>query len=419
MGQLCNMRTRVLFLLGFLPLVAMLPNAASAADKFAALIIDVDSGRIMQQVNPDAERFPASLTKMMTLYMAFDALESGRLKLQQPLSISARAQAQSPSKLGLKAGATIPAEQAILGLVTRSANDAAVVLAEALAGSEDAFAEKMTARAHAIGMSRTEFQNASGLPNPKQRTTARDMATLGLALMRDHPRYYPYFSTKKFIYRGKAIKNHNHLLTRYQGTDGIKTGYTSASGFNLVASVRRGGHHVIGVVFGGSSGPARDARMMAMLDNAFADLQGSGIAVASAKARPEIARAEIARAEPAPAEQTAAARMPQPLSVAQGDEEDEPSAQAKSAIAKHATKWGVQVGAFSKRAPALAHLRQVAAKAPGPLKGALPQVVGAGKLFRAQLLGLTEARARDACQKLAKARLSCVLMPPKDKVASR
>ncbi len=416
MGQLCNMRTRVLALFGFLPLLTMLPNAASAAgavDKFSALVIDVDSGRIMQQANPDAERFPASLTKMMTLYLAFDALESGRLKLQQPLPVSARAQAQSPSKLGLKAGATIPAEQAILGLVTRSANDAAVVLAEALGGSEDAFAKKMTERAHAIGMSRTEFQNASGLPDPDQRTTARDMATLGLALMRDHPRYYPYFSTKKFVYRGQAIKNHNHLLTRYQGTDGIKTGYTSASGFNLVASVRRGDHHVIGVVFGGSSGPARDARMMAMLDNAFADLQGSGMTVASAKARPR------ADGDTSPAEQTAATPMPQPLSVAQGDQEDEPSPGAKTASLKHSSKWGVQVGAFSKRAPALAHLRQVTAKAPGPLKGSLPQVVGSGKLFRAQLLGLTEARARDACQTLAKARLSCVLMPPKDKVAAR
>jgi len=416
MGRLCNMRTRVLALLGLLTVLAILPTAASAAsgaDKFSALIIDVDSGRIMQQVNPDAERFPASLTKMMTLYLAFDALESGRLKLQQPLSVSARAQAQSPSKLGLKAGATIPAEQAILGLVTRSANDAAVVLAEALAGSEDAFAEKMTARAHALGMSRTQFQNASGLPDSEQRTTARDMATLGLALIRDHPRYYPYFSTKKFVYRGQAIKNHNHLLTRYKGTDGIKTGYTSASGFNLVASVRRGDHHVIGVVFGGTSGPARDARMMAMLDNAFADLQGSGMTVAMAKARPR------GDGETAPSEQATIARMPQQLSVAQGDQEDETSPLAKTAALKHSSKWGVQVGAFSKRAPALAHLRQVTEKAPGPLKGALPQVIGAGKLFRAQLLGLTEARARDACQKLAKARLSCVLMPPKDKIASR
>ena len=416
MGQLCKMRSRVLALFGFLPLLALLPtaaSAASAADKFAALIIDVDSGRIMQQVNPDAERFPASLTKMMTLYLAFDALESGRLKLQQPLPVSARAQAQSPSKLGLRAGATIPAEQAILGLVTRSANDAAVVLAEALGGTEDAFAKKMTERARAIGMSRTEFQNASGLPDPDQRTTARDMATLGLALMRDHPRYYPYFSTQKFVYRGKPIKNHNHLLTRYQGTDGIKTGYTSASGFNLVASVRRGEHHVIGVVFGGSSGPARDARMMAMLDNAFADLQGTSVNVASAKARPRV------EGETGQADQTVAARMPQQLSVAQGDEEDEPSLQAKGATAKRSTKWGVQVGAFSKRAPALAHLRQVTARAPGPLKGSVPQVVSAGKLFRAQLLGLTEARARDACQTLAKARVSCVLMPPKDKVASR
>lgn len=414
MGHLCNIRTRVLAGLGAFGLLITATSPTIAAEKFAALIIDVDSGRVMQQVNPDAERFPASLTKMMTLYMAFDALKSGQLKLQQPLPISARAQAQPPSKLGLRAGATIPAEQAILALVTRSANDAAVVLAEALGGSEDAFARKMTERARAIGMSRTVFQNASGLPDPQQRSTARDMATLGVSLMRDHPTYYPYFSTKRFVYRGKPITNHNRLLSRYQGTDGIKTGYTSASGFNLVASVRRGEHHVIGVVFGGSSGPARDARMMTMLDNAFADLQGKGVAVASAQPRARTGT-ETAAAEPP------AARMPERLSVAQGDEEDEPqpTPRPKAAAAKSNAKWGVQVGAFSKRAPALAHLRQVTAKAPGPLKGSVPHVVGAGKLFRAQLLGLSEASARDACQKLAKARLSCVLMPPKDKVALR
>jgi D-alanyl-D-alanine carboxypeptidase len=387
-------------------------HGAGAADKFSALIIDVDTGRVMQQVNADAERIPASLTKMMTLYLAFDALEAGRLKLDQQLPVSARAQAQSPSKLGLRAGTTIPVQQAILGLVTRSANDAAVVLAEAMGGSEEAFAEMMTARAQSLGMTRTHFRNASGLPNPNQFTTARDMATLGLALMHDHPRYYPYFSTKSFVYRGQTIGNHNHLLTRYEGTDGIKTGYTAASGFNLVASVKRDGHHLIGVVFGGTSGPARDARMMALLDRSFAELNGDGIAVASAKAK---AKTEIEVAS----NDERAARMPTRLGVAQGDEEEEAPKAAAPAPSVRGAKWGVQVGAFKKKSAALAHIRQVRLQAPVALKGAQPQVVAAGNMYRARLVGISEARARETCRALAKSRVACVPMPPKQLVASR
>jgi D-alanyl-D-alanine carboxypeptidase len=384
---------------------------ADAAEKFSALIMDVESGRVMQQVNADAERFPASLTKMMTLYLAFDALEAGRLKLDQQLPVSARAQAQSPSKLGLRAGTTIPVQQAILGLVTRSANDAAVVLAEAMGGSEEVFAEMMTARARTLGMTRTRFRNASGLPNPNQVTTARDMATLGLALMHDHPRYYPYFSTKSFVYRGQTIGNHNHLLTRYEGTDGIKTGYTAASGFNLVASVKRDGRHLVGVVFGGTSGPARDAKMMALLDRSFAELNGDGVAVASARAK---AKADVEVA----ANEDRAARMPTRLGVAQGDEEEE-SPKAAAASSTRGGKWGVQVGAFKKKDAALAHIRQVRLQAPVALKGAQAQVVSSGKMYRARLVGLTEARARETCRALAKSRVACVAMPPKQLVASR
>ena len=395
--------------------LAGIPGAARAAEKFSALIMDVETGRVLQQVNADAERFPASLTKMMTLYLAFDALEAGRLTLQQPLPVSARAQAQSPSKLGLRAGSTITVEQAILGLVTRSANDAAVVLAEAMGGSEDSFADMMTSRARSLGMSRTRFQNASGLPNPGQVSTARDMATLGLALMRNHPRYYPYFSTRTFVYKGQAIANHNKLLARYEGTDGIKTGYTAASGFNLVASVKRNGNHLIGVVFGGNSGPARDAKMMSLLDRSFAELRGEPLPQVAA-AKPQTRRPAARRTETDVAEATRARSMPTRLETAQGDEEDPP---AKAGAGSANARWGIQVGAFGKKDAAMKRISQARAQAPVALKGAQPSVVTVGALYRARLVNLSEARARDACRALAKARVSCVLMPPKENVAAR
>jgi D-alanyl-D-alanine carboxypeptidase len=234
--------------------------------QYAAIVVDANTGDILHSANPDGLRHPASLTKIMTLYLLFERLESGRIKLDTQLEVSAHAASQAPSKLGLQPGQSISVEDAIKALVTKSANDIAVVVAEALAGSEDEFAKQMTRKARALRMTKTVYKNASGLPDDDQVTTARDQALLGLAIQEKFPRYYHYFSTRKFTFRGRSMGNHNRLLGRVEGMDGIKTGYTRASGFNLVTSVRRGGRHIIATVLGGKTAGQRDARMRELIE---------------------------------------------------------------------------------------------------------------------------------------------------------
>ena len=240
--------------------------AKSYSPPYAAIVVDANSGAVLHENAADAQRHPASLTKIMTLYLLFERLEVGKIKLSSEMDVSARAASQSPSKLGLKAGSTLRVEDAIKALVTKSANDAAVVVAETLGGDEDAFARQMTRKARALGMSRTLYRNASGLPNSEQITTARDQAVLGRAIQDRFPTYYRYFSTHSFTYRGHAMRNHNRLLGSVQGVDGIKTGYVAASGFNLVTSVRRGNRYIVAVVMGGRSAGLRDARMRELID---------------------------------------------------------------------------------------------------------------------------------------------------------
>ncbi len=232
---------------------------------YASLIVDANSGATLQATNADSIRHPASLTKVMTLYMLFERLESGKITLDSTMEVSKHAAAQAPTKLGLKAGQTLRVEDAIKGMVTRSANDAAVVVAEALGGSEDEFCKMMTRKARALGMSKTTYVNASGLPDDGQVTTARDQALLGRAIQDRCPRYYRYFATKAFTFRGRVIRGHNRLLGSVDGVDGIKTGYTRSSGFNLLTSIKRGNRYLVGVVMGGRSGKSRDAAMRKLL----------------------------------------------------------------------------------------------------------------------------------------------------------
>jgi D-alanyl-D-alanine carboxypeptidase len=240
-------------------------EADNYSPQFSSIIVDANSGATLTATSPDASRHPASLTKIMTLYLLFERLDAGKMKLDTEMQVSEHASEQAPTKLGLKPGQTIKVEDAIKGLVTRSANDAAVVIAEAIAGDEDDFAKLMTRKARALGMSRTTYRNASGLPDDEQVTTARDQSTLGRAIQDRFPRYYRYFSTQAFNYHGQSIRNHNHLLGEVEGVDGIKTGYTRASGFNLVTSMRRGNRHLVGVVMGGRSSGSRDAIMRNLL----------------------------------------------------------------------------------------------------------------------------------------------------------
>jgi len=237
----------------------------SYSPAFSSIIVDGNSGATLSGNNPDASRHPASLTKIMTLYLLFERLDAGKMKLDTEMDVSEHASEQAPTKLGLRPGQSIAVEDAIKGLVTRSANDAAVVIAEAIAGDESDFAKLMTRKARALGMTKTVYRNASGLPDDEQVTTARDQATLGRAIQERFPRYYRYFSTTAFNYHGHSIRNHNKLLGNVEGVDGIKTGYTRASGFNLVTSMRRGNRHLVGVVLGGRSGGSRDTIMRGLL----------------------------------------------------------------------------------------------------------------------------------------------------------
>jgi D-alanyl-D-alanine carboxypeptidase len=255
---------------GFIAAVVTIPSSPTQAAPYADIVVDANTGTVLHSTNPDAQRHPASLTKIMTLYLLFEQLEAGKLKLDSQLKVSEEAAGQNPTKLGLKPGSTLAVEDAIKGMVTRSANDAAVVVAEAIAGDEREFSRLMTRKAQALGMSRTVYKNASGLPDNDQVTTARDQSALGRAVQERFPRYYKYFSIRTFTFRGQSISNHNHLLGKVEGVDGIKTGYINASGFNLVTSVHRGNRYLVAVVMGGSSGASRDARMRDLISDKIA-----------------------------------------------------------------------------------------------------------------------------------------------------
>ena len=371
----------------------LLLTASPAAAKYASLILDADSGRVLHSVDADTRNYPASLTKMMTLYLVFDALESGRLDLDRKLTVSARAARQPASRLGLDQGQTITVEDAILALVTKSANDVATVLAETMAGSESRFALVMTAKARKLGMARTTFRNASGLPHRGQLSTARDMAVLARALLRDHARYYHYFSTDRFSYDGATHANHNDLLTTYKGTDGVKTGYIRASGFNLVASVKRGGQRLVGVIFGGNSPDARNRLMKTLLDKGFASLA------------PTVPR------EAAPRE-----AAPRPTKKAEAAKSG-----GSDANRRPTGDWGIQVGVYKTRAPAYEIARKAVAKAPDSLEGGRVMVVllerrNRRPLYRGRVLGIGKTQAYQACRVLKRQRMHCMELRMTDDV---
>jgi D-alanyl-D-alanine carboxypeptidase len=277
---------------------------------FSSIVVDANSGNVLQNTNADAPRHPASLTKIMTLYLLFERLEANKISLASQLRVSAHAASQEPSKLDLAPGETINVENAIKAIVTKSANDVAVVVAENLAGDEQTFARMMTQKAHALGMKNTTYFNASGLPNDDQWTTARDQVTLGRAIQDRFPRYYKYFQTRNFVFEGKNLRNHNKLLGQVEGVDGIKTGYTNASGFNLVTSVRRAGRYIVAAVFGGRSGRARDAQMQALIEK-------------------HTATASIKRTAPVVAENTESP-APQPFATAKSEPKNEPKSEPRS-----------------------------------------------------------------------------------------
>jgi D-alanyl-D-alanine carboxypeptidase (penicillin-binding protein 5/6) len=389
----------------------------AAEPKYAAIVIDANSGEVLYDKRADSPRYPASVTKVMTLYLTFEALSEGRLKPTDRVPISPRAAAQAPTKLGLRPGDSLSVDEAIRAMTVKSANDIAVAMAEKLGGSESRFAALMTLRGQELGMRNTRFVNASGLPDSRQISTARDLAILSRATMRDFPQYYSYFSVKSFSFRGATIRGHNRLLDSMEGFDGLKTGYTNASGFNLAGSAVRDGRRLIAVVLGGQSTAWRDNNMEDLLLTGFDVLKrrakGDRTTIAANLYEDE-PRGSVMRpsVEQGDGEQsglkivlTETPRTPAPIKL---------SPTLKTAKAKPAAKaqWGVQVGAFKSRSLAneqLSIVRKRYAKAVAEAEGAV-QV--AGGTFRAQFQGLTAEAARSACAAITAKRQPCMVLSP-------
>jgi D-alanyl-D-alanine carboxypeptidase len=382
---------------------------------YTSIVIDAETGTVISESNADAPHFPASLTKMMTLYLIFEALDKGRIHLDTQLPVSERAASQSPTKLDLSAGETVAVRDVILGLVTRSANDAAVVAAEWLAGSEEIFAQRMTAKARALGMTHTFFHNASGLPDPEQISTARDLSKLARALYHDFPDMYPYFATREFVFRGEVIATHNHLMDQFDGMDGIKTGYIRASGFNLAASAVRNNHRLIGVVMGGESAHARDLKMAALLNDGFSRTAPDTTDTIVASASPPAAQA-FSDGDGAFASQSFGARAKRVLHHLSpiGTAEAAPTKVARGEA--ETGRWGIQVGAFAQQSAAEKAAHTALAELPSARGHAVSVTKpGAGekdRYYRARIGGFSEKDAEHACQALHKKHHDCALVAP-------
>ena len=412
-----------------LVLGAALATSAPAQARYASLVMDAETGQVLHARNANDRNYPASLTKMMTLYMAFQALERGELRLGQRLPASRRAQGMTPSKIGLRAGNTITVENAILALVTKSANDVAVVLAEALGGTEFKFALKMTEEARRLGMSRTTFRNASGLPNRGQLSTAYDMAILGRTLIERFPQYYDYFSVDSFTYKGRTYGNHNNLLDDYRGTDGIKTGYIRASGFNLVASVKRHGRRLIAVVFGGRSVRSRDRHMVALLDKGFRKLRrletipvvsppprkpGRRILTASAGAATEETATKATAGVAQGSATVAAAQATSDLPVPPARERPAAVKLAGRDLASADGAYAVQVGAFTRAKAAHRAALGARERLPALLSATRISITRARRssrpIYRARLTEMSRPRADQACRLLESLDRDCLVV---------
>ncbi|MBB4953366.1 D-alanyl-D-alanine carboxypeptidase [Agrobacterium vitis] len=434
----------------------MVEAASQYSPKYADIVVDANTGKVLKSADPDGLRYPASLTKMMTLYLVFEALERGKLRLDSPIRVSAHAASQKPSKLGVRAGTTFTVEQGIMAIVTRSANDVSTAFGEALGGTEPRFAEMMTAKARALGMSRTTYRNANGLPNASQMTTARDQARLGMALYNQFPQYYHYFSTRKFVYGKQVIGSHNRLVGSVRGVDGIKTGFTNASGFNLATSVHIDGKSMVAVVLGGVSTPARDNRMRQLVATYLPQASSRGTTKALLANQTSVPEPVVhASRGTAPVPSLPMADVPVPGGRYDGntglegtglsetayanDNQQNAAPQAISTVAptpKHrkgnlnhpvppanvdntvtfSTKpvsgWTVQIGVAGSHDDAMDLLKSAKTKANAGLKGARPFAVaygeGSSKVYRARFVGFNNQQAAlDACKSLKKAGVSC------------
>ena len=449
--QFVNFRRVFLLLVAAVFVVSGMTAPASANSRYAAYVLDARTGQVLFSRNADARRYPASLTKMMSIYLVLEAIESGRITKNTRIPISAKAAAEPPTKIGLKPGATIRVEDAILTMVTRSANDVSTAVGEFIGGSEANFARMMTAKAKQLGMNSTQFRNAHGLPNTQQFTTARDMAILGVALREHFPQHYSYFSTRSFKLGKNRISTHNRLLGRVEGVDGIKTGYTRASGFNLVSSVQSNGRSIVAVVMGGQSGRSRDDHMAALIRDYLpkASRKGGGDLLAARKPVPgapaAVATAAVSlpqrnipmpsfrpggevdiqvtaylQAQAAPAAAAAAAAMPArvtppaevPTPVAAPVASEERFAvDPTTTAAIPASGWAVQIASSPSRSEALAAIVRTGKEAPRILGNAnafIEEYDNKGTTYyRARFAFGSKNHAWDACNALKKQKIEC------------
>jgi D-alanyl-D-alanine carboxypeptidase len=420
------------------------PAFAQVNGRHAVLVIDANTGRVLYQASADELRFPASLTKLMTLYLIFEAIQQGRLSHRTKIRFSANAAGAAPSKLDVEEGTEIDLIDAIKALITKSANDVAVAVAEHFAGSETRFAQLMTQRAHQLGMAATQFRNASGLPDPEQVTTARDMITLALRLQDDFPQHYPLFATPTFTYNGETYRNHNTLLFSYKGTDGLKTGYTRASGFNVVTSVRRGRKHVVGVVFGGATAALRNAAMRTYLNMGLLKASNHKTRspaprlIAQAKAPPKVALAAPApqpaqRPQAPPGSPAIAMARVRPVLVTGTQEPPRPPDSIEALLARPAPMqtpppasiappgpppagaFQIQVGAFHSQTEAERQLAVIRERAGALLENHSAVTTqlrhGTTTLYRARYAGFeAQAVAASVCTQLKRLSISCLVM---------
>ncbi len=412
-------------------------SATSALAGGAQFLMDARTGRVLVSENADALNHPASLTKMMTIYMAFDAIRRGTLSWDSPVPFSKHASSQHPTKLRVKPGDQITVREAVLSMITLSANDSAAALAEKMGGTEEGFAAMMTAKARQLGMPNTTFVNASGLPDNRQITTARDMSTLAVALLRDFPREYPLFATRSFNFRGRTINGHNNLMYRLKGIDGIKTGYTDASGFNLVSAYSDGSRRVIGVVMGGRTAASRDNLMAQMITKNLSKAQPGNSLIATATPTAPIVIAQASGNIPRPVdrnEKITVAEVDAPIMGSRfgnayaGGSTNSAAAATEAMIAnarprplkpiplRRDGEWQIQIAAAPSAEEAMSLLQSVRDKIGGPLaeRDIYTEAFtrNGSTVYRARFTGFpNKDEAQNACDRLVKSSYDCVLMP--------
>lgn len=389
-NQLINKTVSLLrqtFFVSILALALTKPCSASTS----SITIDAETGSVLAASNADSLRYPASLTKLMTLYITFDALEKGLIHMEDKLPVSRRAANMSPSRLGLRPGEKIRVKDAVMAVVVKSANDCAAVLAEGLGYSEENFAKTMTKVAHELGMKNTTFRNASGLPNKQQKTTARDMALLGAAMYHHFPQYYKLFATKKFTYKNQTIYTHNHLLKTFEGADGMKTGFTNASGYNIVTSAERNGKRVIAVTMGHNTAKLRDKKVAQLMNQGLKQLAMNSKVT----------------------ETNMYAAIEEPIKQVSAEKDDTIGQNADNSV-ENENIWGIQIGAFSNYAKArnyaLTIKKEIIKKAQDKPIDVEPFQKGAAIIYRSKIIGFAKNEAATLCNKLKKSNKSCIVV---------